>query len=347
MSMNRKNKALTVAGVILALLVAFVVAGPFYTVDEGEQVVVVRFGEIVEVNTEAGLKMRVPFVDKVNRFSRRLQSWDGEPNRVPTSENQFIWVDVTARWRIVEPAQFYQRRSTASAAIVRLDDLIDSAIRTIVTDNPLEEAVRSSNLIREEAEDPEAIAEAESALSDANISDSETNPELEDLQNLVQTDVQQDPIDKGRRVLADEMYESVAEDISDFGINLRDVVIRQIRYSDELTESVYDRMVSERNQVAQFYRAFGEGQKERILGQIDQERNTILSGAEARAQRIRGEADRDAQRLISEAYGSSTDGFDEFWLWTRSYPETFSSGMRSVLTTDSDYFRFLHSQNGQ
>ncbi len=346
MSMNKKNKALTVAGVILALLIAFVFAGPFYTVDEGEQVVVVRFGEIVEVHTDAGLKMRIPFVDNVRRFSRRVQSWDGEPNRVPTSENQFIWVDVTARWRIVEPAQFYARLSTESAAIVRLDDLIDSAVRTIITDNPLEEAVRSSNLIRELADDPEAIAEAESALSDADI-DEDAGSEIEELQDRMQTDIQQDPIDKGRRELADEMYESVAEDIADFGIDLLDVVIRQIRYSDELTESVYDRMVSERNQVAQFFRAFGEGQRERILGQIDQEQNTILSEAEARAQRIRGEADRDAQRLISEAYGASTDGFDEFWLWTRSYPETFSSGMRSILTTDSDYFRFLHSQDGQ
>lgn len=346
MSTKRKNKVLTVAGIILALLVAFVFAGPFYTVDEGEQVVVVRFGEIVEVHTDAGLKMRIPFVDNVQRFSRRVQSWDGEPNRVPTSENQFIWVDVTARWRIVEPAQFYQRLSTESAAIVRLDDLIDSAIRTVITDNPLEEAVRSSNLIREQAEDPEAISEAESALSDAEIDDSDASSEIEELQDLIQTEIQQDPISKGRRILADEMYESVADDISDFGIDLLDVVIRQIRYSDELTESVYDRMVSERNQVAQFYRAFGEGQRERILGQIDQERNTILSEAEARAQRISGEADRDAQRLISEAYGESTDGFDEFWLWTRSYPDTFAD-MQSVLTTDSDYFRFFHRQDGQ
>ena len=337
--MTKSMKRLTTIGaVIVVLLIAFFMAGPFYTVDEGEQAVVVRFGEIVDVHRDAGLKIRTPFIDNVVRFSRRIQSWDGEPNRVPTSENQFIWVDVTARWRIDEPAQFYARLSNEAAAIVRLDDLIDSAVRTVVSANPLDEAVRSTNLIREVAVDPEALPETEIDEEDA--------AEMEELQDLIQTDIQQDPIDKGRRDLADEMFDSVADDIADFGITLLDVVIRQIRYSDELTESVYDRMVSERNQVAQFYRAFGEGQRERILGQIDQERNTILSGAEARAQEIRGEADRDAQRIISSAYGQATDGFDEFWLWTRSYPETFGN-MRATLTTDNDYFRFLHNQGGQ
>lgn len=341
-SPSKKQKAGIVAlGTVAVVAIALYFAGPLYTIDEGEQAVVTRFGEIVRVDTEAGLKFRTPFIDNVVRFSRRIQSWDGEPNRVPTSENQFIWVDVTARWRIADPAQFYARLSNESAAIVRLDDLIDSAVRTVIADNPLEEAVRSSNLIRELASESEAVAEAESALADADIEGSDDEAQLAELSDMLQTDIQQDEIEKGRRRLADEMFESVADDIADFGISLRDVVIRQIRYSDELTESVYDRMISERSRVAQFYRAFGEGQRERILGQIDQEQNTILSEAEARAERIRGEADRDAQRIRSAAYGQANDGFDEFWLWTQSYPKTFSN-MDATLSTSSDYFRFLN-----
>lgn len=331
-------------GIVVVLIAVFFMFGPLYVIEEGEQAVVVRFGEIVDVETEAGLKYRIPVVDDVVRFSKRIQSWDGEPNRIPTSENQFIWVDVTARWQIEDPAQFYARLSNEAAAIVRLDDLIDSAVRTVITDNPLDEAVRSSNLILELADEDLAVADAESALQDADIEGTDEEEEFAELSGLIESDIQQDPIDKGRRELADEMFASVTDDIDEFGIALRDVVIRQIRYSDELTESVYDRMISERQQVAEFYRAFGEGQRERILGQIDQERNTILSEAEAEAELVRGEADRDAQRIRSAAYSQATDGFDEFWIWTQSYPDTFTN-MRAILTTDNDYFRYLRGTN--
>ncbi len=337
------KKFLTVIAVLVVLAIAFLAFGPLYVVDEGEQAVVTRFGEIVRVEEEAGLKLRTPFIDNVVRFPRRIQSWDGEPNRVPTSENQFIFVDTTARWRISDPALFYASTTSLPQAVSRLDDLLDSAVRTVITDNTLEEAVRSTNLILE-LDETEALLEAEQAIAGAEVEEGETAAELAELRDFIQTEVPQNEITMGRRMLAEAMYNSVVEDIRDFGIELIDVVIRQIRYSDELTESVYDRMVSERNQFAQFYRSFGEGRKQRILGQIEQERDTILSEAQARAEAIRGDGDAQAARIYTNAYAQSTDDFYEFWLSIESYRNTLPA-FSATLSTDMEYFRFLERAN--
>ncbi|MFP4509052.1 MAG: protease modulator HflC [Spirochaetaceae bacterium] len=334
------KKLLISLGVLVVLTVAFLAFGPLYVVDEGEQVVVTRFGEIVRVETEAGLKFRTPFVDTVVRYPRRIQSWDGEPNRVPTSENQFIFVDTTARWRIEDPALFYASTTTLSQAVSRLDDLLDSAVRTVITDNTLEEAVRSTNLILELTDEADALLEAEQAIVESEIAEEDSADELEELRDFIQTEVPQNEISLGRRMLAEAMYESVVEDITDFGIELIDVVIRQIRYSDELTESVYDRMVSERNQFAQFYRSFGEGRKQRILGQIEQERDTILSEAQARAEAIRGDGDAQAARIYTNAYSQSTDDFYDFWLTVESYRNTLPL-FQATLSTELEYFKYI------
>ncbi|TVQ24196.1 MAG: protease modulator HflC [Spirochaetaceae bacterium] len=334
------KKLLTVLAVFVVLAIAFLAFGPLYVVDEGEQAVVTRFGEIVRVETEAGLKFRTPFIDNVVRFPRRIQSWDGEPNRVPTSENQFIFVDTSARWRISDPALFYASTTSLPQAVSRLDDLLDSAVRTVITDNTLEEAVRSTNLILDLADESEVILEAEQAIVGTDVAEEDSAAELAELRDFIQAEVPQNEIRMGRRMLAEAMYNSVVEDIRDFGIELIDVVIRQIRYSDELTESVYDRMVSERNQFAQFYRSFGEGRKQRILGQIEQERDTILSEAQARAEAIRGDGDAQAARIYTRAYAQSTDGFYEFWLTMESYRNTMPA-FSATLSTDMEYFRFL------
>jgi membrane protease subunit HflC len=324
--------------VIIAIVVILVfLAGPFYVLEEGEQAIVIRFGEIVSSTADAGLKLKAPVVDTVVRFPERILSWDGDPRRVPTAENQFIWVDTTGRWRISDPALFYESVQTLEGAFGRLDGIMDSSVRTTIAENSLSEAVRNSNVIFE-IEREQAIPDTEVVATEE---DGDASGFVEELESLVVTDIDQPRVRKGRRTLANEMFESAAAVTPDFGIELIDLVVRQIRYSEELTQSVYDRMVSERNRIASAYRSFGEGRKQEILGQLDNERRAILSRAYEESETIRGEADAEAASIYSGAYSADPEFF-EFWRSVESYRRTLPR-FRKTLTTDLEYFDFLYS----
>jgi membrane protease subunit HflC len=330
-------KKLIVTLVIIAVVViVFLILGPFYVVQEGEQAVVVRFGDIVKSTQDAGLHIKTPIVDNVVKYPHRIMSWDGQPRLFPTEEQQFIFVDTTARWRVDDPELFYQRITTVESAYGRLDEVIDSAVATVIAQNPIFEAVRTTNVINEIDRDT-SVPAAEAV--------SESVEGLDQIADLIVTVEQQESLQKGRTVLSEEMLASAASIVGGFGIELVDVVIRQIRYSDDLTNSVYDRMVSERQRIARAYRSLGEGRKEQILGELEREKNRILSEAFATAEQIRGEADAVAAQTYSQAYRQDANFF-AFWRAIESYRETLPR-FQKTLTTDLDYFRFLYSENGQ
>jgi len=317
--------------VALALFAAFLAMGPFYVLNEGEQAVVVRLGKIVSVQSEAGLKMRSPFLDAVVRYPKRLMPWDGEPQRIPTKENQFIWVDATARWRIVDPTRFYESMSSIENAYGRLDDVIDSAVRTVVSSNYLREAVRNSNaLVGSGTKESFQTGDAEGSAA---------------LDQLTQTEVSHDKIEKGRRRLSADMLDIVKAIAPQYGIEVLDIIPRQIKYSDELTESVYNRMIKERNQIAQAFRSYGEGKKAEWLGKLENEKRTVLSAAYAKAEAAKGKADAEASRVYAAAYGRDPSFYD-FWRAVESYRQTLPS-FSKTLSTDLDYFRYLYGPRGR
>ena len=320
------KKLITVLVILALLLTVFLLMGPFYILSEGEQSVVTRFGKIVDTQTESGLKFKMPLVDNVVKYSSKLQSWDGEAQRIPTSENQFIWVDATARWYIADPALFYETVGTVSSGLGRLNDIIDSTIRTVISENNLNEAVRSTNQINEinVVEDFQDVDSAEDAQT---------------LQNLTATTSVQQSIEIGREGISNKILEQASEFTDTYGIALEDVIIRQIRYSDDLTESVYERMIKERNQIAEAYRSYGRGQLAEWQGTTERDMNTILSEAEAEAARIRGEADARASRIYAESY-SANPAFFEFYSTMQSYRNTLPS-MNKILSTGSEYFKYL------
>lgn len=320
------KKLITVLVIIALLLVVFLLLGPFYILSEGEQAVVTRFGKIVDTQTESGLKFKMPLVDNVVKYSSKLQSWDGEAQRIPTSENQFIWVDATARWYIADPALFYETVGTVSSGLGRLNDIIDSTIRTVISENNLNEAVRSTNQINEIniVEDFQDVDSAEDAQT---------------LQTLTATTTVQQSIEIGREGISNMILEQASTFTDTYGIALEDVIIRQIRYSDDLTESVYERMIKERNQIAEAYRSYGRGQLAEWQGTTERDMNTILSEAEAEAARIRGEADAEASRIYSESYSADPEFF-EFYSTMQSYRNTIPS-MNKILSTDSEYFKYI------
>ena len=241
------KKALITLGIVVALVIILIILGPIYILSEGEQSVVTRFGAIVKVETTPGLKFKMPFVDTVVRYSSKILSWDGDAQRIPTKENQFIYVDPTSRWLISDPKRFYETVKTVENAQLRLDDILDSTVRTVISENYLNEAVRNSNRINQMT-----VVEEVSSIEDLEAA--------ERLRSLTVSNTQQESIKVGRQGLSDRMLELAGNYTKEYGITLIDVVIRQIKYSDDLTESVYQRMIKERNQIAEAYRSYGRGQ---------------------------------------------------------------------------------------
>jgi membrane protease subunit HflC len=339
MNKQQQNKIVGIVIVIGVALAIVFFAGPFYILNEGDQAVLVRFGAIVDTHTEAGLRLKMPVIDNVVIYPKRILSWDGDPRSMLTAEKQSIWVDTTARWRIKDAKQFYASIISVSAADSRIKDVIESAVRTIVAENSLSVAVRNSNAINE--------AKIESNLLSTGIDQGNTSEVDKELLNLIET-TEKYPIlgkEEGRRMLSQKMLQSAKPALEQLGIEVVDIIIRQIRYTDEVTESVYNRMISERNRIAQAYRSFGEGKKNDLLGQTENKLKSIMSDAYRQAETIKGTADAKAAELYTSAYQRDPEFF-KFWRAMESYRKTMGS-FNKTLSTDMDYFKYLYSVNGR
>ena len=326
------KKLITGVVVIFIIFIGILIAGPLFVINEGEQAVIVQFGRITRVITDAGLKVKIPFIDEVVRYPKKIIAWDGEAQIIPTKERQFIYVDVVARWRISDPKIFYESINTVGAAYSKLSEIIDSAVRTVVAENDLIESVRNSNIIMESS----VSVVDELGLDEGVIED--------EIISTIHSNSVHTPITRGRRQLAELILVRSRQNMErEFGITLIDVVTRQISYSPELTPSVYARMIRERNQLAMFYRSDGEGRKAEWMGRMDRDRQGILSSAYSESQAIMGRADAEATRIYTAAYsGRERADFYNFWRAIESYRQTMPK-FDKTLTTDMDYFRYLYS----
>ncbi len=328
------RKTVIILVIIGVALIIISLLGPYYILQEGEQAVVVQFGKIVRAETHAGLKYKVPFVENVVKYTKKVQSWDGDAQRIPTSENQFIWVDTTARWRISDPKKFYESVGSITQAHGRMDDVIDSEVRKIISKNPLREAVRDSNVISEIKRSNVLASVAGSAESTQALSNISTLAEIK-YENIV----------TGRRALSIEMRENARTIMPQYGMELIDVIIRQIKYSDDLTPSVYDRMIKERNQIAQAFRSDGEGEKAKWFGQTTRELKQIQSDAERKAKEIKAKADAEALAIRNRAYSQDPD-FADYWMALEEY-KTILPKFNKTFTTDGDFYKYLYNKRGR
>lgn len=330
----KKSKVITV--LIVVLVIIFLMMGPYFILEEGELAVVTRFGKIIKTEDEAGLKFKMPIVDHVMKYTKKIQSWDGDAQRLPTEENQFILVDVTARWKITDSKLFYESTGTIPQAHSRLDDIINSGVRKVVSRNSLRESVRTSNIInqieRKDVYRSEPTSETEEEGS--NIA------EITTFTNTVYPEIK-----KGRTKLSDEMLVEAKENTSAYGIELIDIIVRQIKYSSDLTLSVYNRMIKERSQIAQAFRSQGEGEKAEWMGKMERELLTIQSDAERQAKEIKAKADAIALDIRNKAYNRDAE-FAEFWIALTQYQKILPK-MKKILTTDLEFFDYLYKKAGR
>lgn len=305
---------LAISGIVLAAAL-FVLSRSAFIIDQAQQGIIVQFGEpIGDVISDPGLHWRIPFIQDVRRFDKRLLAWDGDVSQIPTLGREFIIVDTTARWRISDPLQFLRSVRDEVGARTRLDDILDSVARDIVSGTDLEEIVRSADW----QVDVSDLAE-------------------EDVSALEEADLQRPQ--KGRAQLEREMLAAASVPMPGLGIELVDVRIKRINYIDSVREQVESRMISERQSIAARFRSEGEGRSQEILGNMERELRRINSEAERRAQEIRGEADAEATRIYGEAYGSDPE-FYAFFQTLESYG-TLGDNTTLMIDADSDFFKYL------
>ena len=303
------------APIILVLIIAVLFVGidGLYVVNEAEQAIVTQFGKPVGDVSEPGLHFKLPFAQKVTRFEKRILKWDGDPNQIPTKDKRFIWIDTTARWRIQDPLLFYTTVATERGAMSRLDDIIDSVVRDAVSGRLLVELVRGSDYKSQDGGDERF--------------------EIEGVVVAKETLV-------GREEIMAGILEKARANTPDYGIELLDVQIKRINYVEQVRTRVYERMINERKKVAAQYRSEGEGEKADILGQMERELKEISSEAYRKVLEVRGGADAEAAAIYADAYNQDKE-FYTFLRTLESYKKAIQKNGRLVISTDSDYFKYM------
>jgi membrane protease subunit HflC len=311
---------------VVGLLAVIAFSGCFYTVKETEHVIITRFGEIVgEPISTPGLRFKLPIVHTVNRLEKRLLNWDGQPITIPTKDKAYISVDTFARWRITDPKQFFLRFRDLRSAESRLEDILGSEIRTAIARNELIEIIRTDKT-REPAVD-ETIKEA------AAIEVATGTTKIGELP----------AIRVGRARIEEEIKTAAAPKLLDPGIELLDVRFKRINYEDEVLERVYQRMISERMQIAQRFRSEGGAMAARINGDRERDLNEIESAAYKKVQELRGQADAEASRIYADAYSADAAApeFYEFLKSLETFRASISKDTTLMLSTESDLFHLL------
>ena len=347
------NKLVAVVGVVV-VAVLMTVGGALYQVDETDLVIITQFGEPVgDAITTPGLRVKVPFIQRVRRFEKRILEWDGSPDEIPTLDKRFIKLDTTARWRIVDPLQFLKAVKTERSAQSRLDDLIDSAARDVVSSHLLIESVRNSNrelpLDSLEGNERRVVDSLPADASSAPAADAE--PDAGQAQSVAPAPDQAvlpDSMQKarlGRDGLTQLMVERAQENLPNFGIELIDVRIKSINYVEEVEQRVYERMISERQRIAARFRSIGDGESAKIRGEKEKEIDSLRSNAYRLAQEVIGKADAEAAGIYAASYGQAPE-FYTFIQTLAAYKKTLKGNSSLLLTTDSDFYRYLNQANG-
>ena len=315
------NKTMVPVFIIFLLLCLISVVSGIYVVDETNQVIITRFGEpIGSAVKDPGLHFKTPFIDQANYFDTRLLDWDGDPNRVPTEDKKYIWIDSTARWKIKDPLKFLQSVHDERSALSRLDDILDGATRNVIAKHKLIEIVRDTNRI--------------------------LSLETSEEDKIMGRQFEQIAENTGRTVITQEMLDRARPQVDALGIELVDLRLKRINYDQKVRQKVFERMISERQRAAELLRSEGRGSKAEIEGTRDKELQKIESEAYRKAQSIRGKADAEVTRIYAEAYSKDPE-FYSFLNTLASYHQTFDDKNMLVLTTESDYFKYLNDVSGE
>lgn len=289
----------------------------FFVVSEKEQAIKIEFGKPVGGPIiDSGLYFKIPLIQTIIKFDKRILEWDGIANEIPTKDNKYILIDTFARWKISNALEFYKSAKNEMLAQSRLDDIIDGAVRDEISNRSMGEIVRSTD------------RKMEIYISDVKGSDEASDEEL--AKSGARKDIIKSILNKVGSKL-DEL---------NMGIEIVDVQIKRVSYNKQVQTKLFNRMVSEQNMIAEKYRAQGEGKKQEILGKQIQKEKEITSGAYLKSQRIKGTADAKATEIYAKTYSKSPELYN-YYKTLETYKKTLDPSTYFILSTDNKYLNFL------
>ncbi len=307
---------------IILLVIFIFTTASMYTVGEGRQAIITQFGKPVgDPITNAGLHFKKPFVQNVTFVDKRILTWDGYPNQIPTKDKKYIFVDTTARWVIVDALKFIQSVQNERGAKARLDSIIDANTRNVISDHNLVEAVRNTN----------AIIDAQNEkVEDKTIIDDDIKINIEAIQT-------------GREKLSQIIAEKSDKEVKDLGIQIIDVQLRRISYEKSVQRKVYERMISERQRIAEKIRSIGLGEKAKIEGRLNKDLQTIKSRAYKKSEILKGQGEAKAYNIYAKAL-SKGPKFYEFIRSLEVYERTLKEDTSFILTQNNDFLKYFKSK---
>jgi membrane protease subunit HflC len=308
---------------VVGIFAALVASGSVYTVREGEQAVITQFGlRRGAPVTDAGIHFKLPMIQQINRFEKRVVEWDGKPVRLTTRDKTYIWVDSFARWRIKDLDLYFVRVQNERSALSRLDDVLSSHTSGNVARHDLIEIIRT---------DPDRVPNP-----DSQIAATEENQATQKLHKIGygRTRIEQDIIKGAAPIL-----------LKEYGIELLDYQVKRVEYDRDNLRKIHDRMTSERRQIAERFRSEGAAMAARIRGDQEREMQRIESEAYRKVQEIRGQADALASEIYAKAYNQPAEAveFYGFQKAMETYETALPAGSMVLLSTESDLWRYLKS----
>lgn len=299
--MKKAWKILVFIVVVVALVV---VSGSFYTTMENEYSVVKQFGKIVQTNDTAGLRMKMPFVQTVNYVPKAVQIYDLPASEVITSDKKTMIVDAYVLWKVTDAKAYTQTlNASASTAQGRIDVIVYNAIKTTISSMSQEELIASRDTAVK-------IVNTTDETEDIEINDIESQ-ELDEEGNVIE-DKEKEEVEI--IVISDRLEQCIGNQCNQYGIELSDVKIKVLDLPDENKEAVYNRMITERNNIAAAYKAQGESEAQIIRNTTDKEVSVMLSEAQAKADATVAEGEAEYMRILSEAYND--EGKADFYLFS-------------------------------
>lgn len=301
--------------IILVLWAVYVCS---YVVEETDQVIITQFGKPVgDPQTEAGLHWKLPFIQDINRIEKRFLPWDGPSNEMSTKDKTYLIIDTFARWKIDDPMQYFLRLRDERSALSRLDDILGSEIRNAVARHELIEIVRTNK--DRKAKTDESLVQGIGKVGTLN------------------------KISIGREVVEQQILENAATKLKGFGIELLDVRFKRINYNETVRRRIYERMVSERNQIADRFRSEGAGEAAKIMGKKEKDLAEIESESYKSVQKIYGEADANASAIYASSYNKSPEAveFYSFIKTLETYTDVLNSDISLFITTKNPLFKLF------
>ena len=329
------------AGIVLILVIAVlvVISAASVITYPNEYKVIKTMGKISRVTTEPGFSLRVPVVQSETTISKARQLYDIAPTEIYTSDKKKMEVDAYIVWRVTDPVKFTQTlNASRSSAENKISAMVYGALKATVSSTSQEELIASRDAALEKGESEDGLPDLE--VEDITSDELQEEEETQETQETQETDDGMKKIDENTRVisLSSKILEQLDRDYDpeQYGIEIQMVKIKKLDLPDENKDAVYNRMITERKNIAAAYKAQGESEAQKIRNTTDKETEVMLSEAEAKADQLEAEGEAEYMRILSDAYNDPEKA--EFYLFVRQLDAAKKSlqNGNTTLFLDSD-----------